>query len=145
MPMPSRRNSRYDKLFRRNAEQFVKDAMQLCERSLRPAASVDDVHDLASLRVDQRGATVDDDVLIPGRQCVFGKFARLEYIRYDRPDYQFKVGRTIDYDWIGFHVFSDYGFLFRRDHDSLGRRESGSSEKDGGCNRASESHLCLLG
>lgn len=115
--------------------------------SLPPAkrSPFDDVHDLAGLGVDQHGATVNYDVLIPGRQCVFGKFARLEYIRYERSDYQFKVGRSIDYDWIGFHVFSHCDFLFGRDHDSLGSRESGSSEKDGSGNRASKSHICLLG
>src|SRR5262245_49748975 len=59
--------------------------------SLMSKASVDNVHDLAGLRFDQHGATVDHDVLIPGRQRVFGKFARLENVRYDRSDDQFKI------------------------------------------------------
>jgi hypothetical protein len=105
----------------------------------------DDVHDPASLRVYQRGATVNYDILIPGRESVFGKSARFENTRYDRPDEQFKVGRTIDHDWIGFHLFSDDDLLFGRDHDSLGSRERGSGEKDGSGNRALKGQICLLG
>ena len=53
--MPSRRKSRYDKLFHRNAEQFVKDAMQLRRTILdaqlhlipkcQHSRALDDVHD----------------------------------------------------------------------------------------------------
>ena len=53
--MPSRRKSRYDKLFHRNAEQFVKDAMQLRRTILdaqlhlipncRHSRALDDVYD----------------------------------------------------------------------------------------------------
>jgi hypothetical protein len=53
--MPSRRKSRFDKLFHRNAEQFVKDAMQLrrtildAQLHLIPnclhSRALDDVHD----------------------------------------------------------------------------------------------------
>ena len=100
---------------------------------------------LACLRVDQCRPAVDDDVLIPVRQRIFGKFARLENIRYDRPDYELKVGRTIHHDWISSHVLPDYSLLLGSYHDSLGGRKRGSSEKDASCNHASESHFCLLG
>ena len=92
--------------------------------------SVHDVDDLAGFGFDQRGATIDDDVLIPVRQCVFGELSWLEYIRYDGPEYQFKVGRTLDDDGIRFHVFADYDLLLGRNHSGLGSCESGSSEKN---------------
>ena len=91
--------------------------------------SVHNVHDLAGSRVDQRGAAIDDDVLIFVGQGVFGKFARLQNIRYERPNNQFKVGRTLNDDRIGFHIFSDHRFLFRRDDDSLGCGQSGPARR----------------
>ena len=60
-----------------------------------PSSFIDNLHDLAVTGIDQRGTTVDDDVLIFVGQGVVGKFTRLEISGISAPTTSSKLdGRS---------------------------------------------------